>query len=75
MSADSNQINSIDLSELPLDARKKIYDFYILLLNKYTAARRNERTSKKSSFLGSIEQHRFHLPKDYLFNRDLSNER
>lgn len=75
MNTDSNQITSIDLSELPLDARKKVYDLYLSLLHNTSNVEQKAKVSKKSFFLNSIQNHRFHLPEDYLFERDLSNER
>lgn len=75
MSADSNQFTSIDLSDLPKNARQEIYDFYNFLRTKYDAKKGQKKENGKALFLRSVENQKFHLPEDYTFNRELANER
>jgi hypothetical protein len=75
MSADSNQFNTIDISDLPRNARQEIYDFYNFLRSKHDAKKDQKKETGKVLFMKGVESQKFHLPEDYTFNRELANER
>jgi hypothetical protein len=75
MSANTNRITTIDISDLPRNARQEIYDFYNFLRSKYEVKKDQKEENRKALFMKSIEKQRFHLPDDYTFNRESANER
>jgi len=70
-----NKFTTLDISDLPNNARQEIHDFYTFLKNKYDTENTIKGEKKKIRFLKSIEKHKYHLPDDYSFNRSLINER
>jgi hypothetical protein len=75
MNTNENQLATIDISDLPKNARQEIYDFYIFLRSKYAAKKNRKKENGKALFMKCIELQRFHLPEDYTFNRESANER
>lgn len=58
---------------LPKHIQQELYDYYLFLINKYVSEK--EIDTKKEVFLRSIEEHRYSLPENYKFDRELANER
>jgi hypothetical protein len=69
------QINNsfLNLELLPPLVQQELIDYYTFLLSKYEV--KTESDAKKEKFFKSVERHRFKLPDDYKFDRDLANER
>jgi hypothetical protein len=63
----------INLELLPPLVQQELIDYYLFLVNKYIT--NNEKNTKKEEFFQSVNLHRYTLPKDYKFDRDLANER
>lgn len=70
MKADKFQIN---LDNLPKSLQEELHDFYQHLLSKYR--REKLKKSKQKDFFDLVKKHKFSLPKDYQFDRNLANER
>ena len=75
MSQNTNRITTIDISDLPGNARQEIYDFYNFLRSKYEVKKDEKEEKGKALFMKSVEKQCFHLPEDYTFNRESANER
>lgn len=70
-----SHFTTIDISDLPGNAKQEIMDFYKYLLTKYSIRKDKKKDNRKLGFLKNVEKQRFHLASDYIFNRDDANER
>lgn len=66
---------TIDITDLPGNAKQEIMDFYQYLLTKYSIRKEKRKKDRKLVFLKNVENQRFHLASDYNFNRNEANER
>lgn len=70
-----SHFTTIDITDLPGNAKQEIMDFYQYLLTKYSIMKDKKKDDRKLGFLKNVEKQRFHLSSDYTFNRDEANER
>ena len=62
----------LNLNVLPKDLQQEVKDYFDFLLHKYKLL---EKKPQKDIFLNSVKKHKFSLPDNYQFNRNIANER
>jgi len=70
MKVDEYQIN-IDL--LPKALQQELIEYYKYLLFKHR--KRTAKQSREKDFFSSVNKHKFTLPENYHFDRNIANER